>query len=77
MGAGGDEAMPNQGNEQLTMSVEECAKILSISRGLCYEMVRQKKIPALHFNRVIRIPRHALLEQLLSVQDTDDKAKEV
>ena len=56
--------MPTQENERLTISVEEAAKILGISRGLAYEMVKQKKIPALHFNRVIKIPRHAL-ERLL------------
>lgn len=54
------------------MSVEEAAKILGISRGLAYEMVRQGKIPALHFGRIIRIPRYAL-EQLLNAHHIDGK----
>lgn len=49
----------------LTMSVDSAAQLLGISRGLAYEMVRQKKIPALRFGRIIRVPRYAL-EQLLS-----------
>ena len=68
--------MENRENSLSTMTVEETAKMLSISRGLAYEMVRQGKIPALHFGRVIRVPRHAL-EQLLNVQDEGSKKEEV
>lgn len=57
--------MLNQENECLTISVDAASKLLGISRGLAYEMVRQGKIPALRFGRVIRVPRYAL-EQLLS-----------
>ena len=63
-------------SECLTISVDAAARILGISRGLAYSMIHEKRIPALHFGRCIRVPRYAL-EQLLSVQDTDDKAKEV
>ncbi len=68
--------MQNQGDKKLTITVEETARILSISRGLAYEMVRQGKIPALHFGRVIRVPRHAL-EQLLNVRGTSDNKEEI
>jgi len=61
-----------QENECLTVSVESAAKLLGISRNLAYEMVRQGKIPALHFGRVIRVPRHAL-EQLLNAHHVDGK----
>ena len=64
--------MLGQENECLTMSVESAAKLLGISRGLAYQMVRQGKIPALHFGRVIRVPRHAL-EQLLNAHHIDGK----
>ena len=67
--------MENRRNSLSTITVEETAKILSISRGLAYEMVRQGKIPALHFGRVIRVPRHAL-EQLLNLQDVGCKKEE-
>lgn len=62
--------------EKLTLTVEETARVLSISRGLAYEMVRQGKIPALHFNRCIRIPRHALYE-LLGAKHDGEKSEEV
>lgn len=65
--------MESEGSECLTISVDAAAKWLGISRGLAYEMVRQGKIPALRFGRVIRVPRHAL-EQLLDNQGTAGKA---
>lgn len=68
--------MASQKSECLTISVEEAAKILGISRGLAYSMVHEKRIPALRFGRVIRVPRHAL-EQLLDNQGTDGKAEQV
>lgn len=68
--------MTEEQEEKLTLTVEETARALSISRGLAYEMIRQGKIPALHFNRVIRIPRHAL-EQLLHAQGTGGETEEV
>ncbi|MFC2034199.1 helix-turn-helix domain-containing protein [Chloroflexota bacterium] len=68
--------MEHREHSPSTMTVEEAAKVLSISRGLAYEMVRQGKIPALRFGRVIRVPRHAL-EQLLNLQDQESKKDEV
>ena len=68
--------MQDQGNERLTISVVEAAKILGISRNLAYEMVAQKKIPALRFGRVIRVPRYAL-EQLLYAQNDNGKGEEI
>ena len=61
---------------KLVLTVPEAATLLGIGRGLAYEMVRQNKIPALHFGRIIRVPRHAL-EQLLHAQGTAGKAEEV
>ena len=68
--------MQNQRNECLTMSVDSAARLLGISRGLAYEMVRQSKIPALHFGRIIRIPRYAL-ESLLNAQGTGGRTEEI
>lgn len=72
----GEEPVPNQEIECLTISVESAAKLLGISRGLAYEMVRQKKIPALHFGRIIRVPRYAL-ESLLNAQGAGGRTEEV
>ena len=68
--------MPSQENECLTVSVETAARLAGISRGLAYEMVRQGKIPALHFGRVIRVPKYAL-EQLLNAQNDNGKGEEI
>ena len=68
--------MPSQENKCLTISVEEAAKLLGISRGLAYEMVRQGKIPALHFGRIIKVPRYAL-ESLLNAQGAGGRTEEL
>jgi len=57
--------MESVGNECLTISVDEAARVLGIGRSLCYDMVREGKIPSLRFGNRIVIPRHAL-ERLLS-----------
>ena len=49
---------------KLTLTVEEAAALLGISRGLAYEMVREGKIPAIRLGRRVVIPRPAL-ERLL------------
>ena len=64
----GEELVPSQEIECLTYSVETVSRILSLSRGLTYEMIRQGKIPCLHFGRVIRVPR-AALERLLAGEE--------
>ena len=74
--------MSSQEIECLTYSVETVARILSISRGLAYEMVRQGKIPCLHFGRCIRIPKSALEELLkgqfkgVKPEDASSKSKD-
>ncbi len=50
--------------EGLTWTVPEVAKLLGISRGLAYELVRQGKLPALRFGRRLLIPRVALMRLL-------------
>lgn len=62
--------MPNQENERLTISVVETAKILGISRGLCYQMIHEGRIPHLAFGRRILIPK-AGLQRLLDGQEGD------
>ncbi|MBT9143405.1 MAG: putative DNA-binding proteinA [Syntrophomonadaceae bacterium] len=48
----------------LTLTVEEVAKLLRISRASAYESVRTGQIPSVRFGRTIRIPRCALLRLL-------------
>lgn len=52
-------------NSRLTLTVNEAAKMLGISRGLAYEMVKTGKIPSVHFGKRILVPRRAL-ERLLA-----------
>lgn len=53
------------GDERLTWSVPEAAKILGIGRNLCYDKVRAGEIPVLKIGRRLVIPR-AALEKLLA-----------
>ena len=49
---------------RLSLTVEEAAEALGISRGLAYEAVRLGQIPSVRIGRRILIPRKALEEQL-------------
>ncbi len=50
--------------EKLTLTVSETARLLGISRGLAYEMVRTGEIPSVRFGKRVLVPRRAL-ERLL------------
>ena len=51
-------------DQKLTISVEEAARLLGISRGLAYEMARTGQLPTIRFGRRLLVPRRAL-ERLL------------
>lgn len=53
------------GDERLTYSVPETAKVLGIGRNLCYDRVKTGEIPVLKFGRRLLVPR-AALEKLLA-----------
>ena len=50
--------------ENLTMTVEEAAAALNISRSLAYEAARDGRIPAIRIGRRLLVSRYAL-EKLL------------
>jgi excisionase family DNA binding protein len=50
--------------KRLTITVEEAAKLLGISRGLAYEMARIGRLPAIRFGKRLVVPKHAI-EKLL------------
>lgn len=50
---------------RLTLTVSEAAKMLGISRGLAYQMVKMGKIPSVRFGKRVLVPRSAL-EKLLA-----------
>jgi len=49
---------------RLTLTVSETARLLGISRGLAYEMVRTGEIPSVRFGKRVLVPRRTL-EKLL------------
>jgi len=51
-------------NPRLTLNVSDAAKVLGISRGLAYEMVKTGKLPSIRFGKRVLIPQRAL-EKLL------------
>src|SRR5688500_12347361 len=55
----------------LTLTVEQTAKLMGLSRGSAYEAVRTGQIPSLRIGRRVLIPKHALL-QLLGVTGAED-----
>lgn len=69
--------MRREGNEakrieRLTLTVEEAAHLLGISRGLAYEMARSGKLPVIRFGRRLLISRRALERMLDQPDDGDD-----
>jgi excisionase family DNA binding protein len=49
-------------DEPLTISVEDAARLLGISRGLAYEAARRGELPVIRFGRRLLVPRARLLE---------------
>ena len=50
--------------DRLTLTVEEAAHLLGISRGLAYEMARSGKLPVVRFGRRLLVSRRALERML-------------
>ena len=46
--------------ERLTLTVDEAADVLGVSRSLAYELVRRGEIPSLRLGRRIVVPIHGL-----------------
>lgn len=46
--------------ERLTLSVDQAAQVLGVSRALAYELVARGEIPSLRLGRRIVVPRRAL-----------------
>lgn len=46
--------------KRLTITVEEAGRILGISRGLAYQMAREKRIPTIRFGKRIVVPKWAI-----------------
>ena len=57
----------NQRLEDLpdTLTVEETAGVLRISRNSAYEAIRRREIPALKLGRRVVVPKRALMAMLM------------
>lgn len=53
----------------LTVSVEDAAVLLGVSRGLAYEAARRGQLPTIRLGRRLLVPRARLLE-LVGVPET-------
>ncbi len=50
--------------ERLTLTIEECAKVLGIGRQLAYDRVKTGEIPVLKIGRRLLVPKAALKKLL-------------
>ena len=53
--------------EPLTVDIPTCAKLLGVSRGTAYALVKQNKIPAIRLGRRWVVPLAALNAMLAEV----------
>ncbi len=51
---------------RLTVTVEEAARMIGISRGLAYQMARDKRLPTIRFGKRLVVTKRAI-EHLLQV----------
>ena len=58
--------------ERLTLTVDEAAQALGISRALAYELIARYELPSLRLGRRIVVPRRAL--EVLLAQATPETA---
>ena len=56
--------MKHAASEKPTMTVEEAAALLGLSRSATYRAVQRGEIPALRFGRRILVPTQALKRML-------------
>ena len=67
--------MINDANESLTITVEEAARLLGISRTLAYQAARSGEIPTIKVGRRILVPRAAFdrrLEEAVKKEDATE-----
>lgn len=67
----GDERNELSKMERLTLTVDEAAHLLGISRGLAYELARSGKLPVIRFGRRILISKWALEKMLNQPNDAN------
>lgn len=59
--------------QPLTLSVEEAARLLGISRTLAYDLVRRGELPRLRLGRRVVVPRQALQDMIGGAGDAEPR----
>lgn len=59
-------------DERLTVTVEEAARVLGISRAFAYVLVKNEELPSVRLGRRVVVPRRAL-ERILEADDANPK----
>lgn len=62
--------MDDAEHQALTLTVERAGRLLAISRGLAYELVRRGEIPSVRLGRRIVVPARAI-DAMLDSRSTD------
>lgn len=57
---------------RLTLTVEEAAEMLGISRAFAYKLVKRDELPIVRLGRRVVVPRRALETMLTLDADEDD-----
>lgn len=63
-------------NDRVSLTVDQAAKALRISRGLCYQMVHEGKIPSIRFGKRYLVPQAALERLLTSYERRDSNTED-
>jgi len=58
-----------------TLSIEQAARVIGISRGLMYELAREGRVPVLRLGRRLLVPRAALDNYLANPPQPVARAK--
>ena len=58
--------------ERLTLTVDEAAHLLGISRGLAYELARCGQLPVVRLGRRLLVPKAALEHMLTQTKSVID-----
>lgn len=55
--------------DRMTISVDEAAKLLGISRSFAYELCARRELPVIRLGRRVVVRRQALLDLILETED--------
>ena len=66
-----ERAMVAEQQERLTLTPEECARLLGIGRTACYEAIRVGRIPVVKIGKRYLIPK-AALQKMLDAAGSDN-----